>query len=78
MNDPDTDRIIRFVVFCLEAYKHAEGIKGAEAVERFEHYGLTAYLRDGFDLLHTLGPDALMDDMRDYIRRRTEGAGGIA
>jgi len=61
---------IRFVIFCLEAYKRAEGLNGREAAARFVKYGVTAYLRDGYDVLHTLGEAALVDDVRKYLKVR--------
>jgi len=64
----DTERIVRFVVFCLEAYKRAEGLTARVAAERFVRQGVTAYLREGYDLLHTLGEAALADDIRAYLR----------
>lgn len=53
MSDPNEVRLARFVVFCLEAYKRAEGISGSEAAERFSRYGVTDYLRAGYDVLHS-------------------------
>lgn len=64
----DVERMTRFVVFCLEAYKRAEGLSGRAAAERFVRHGVTAYLREGYDLLHTLGEAALVDDIRAYLR----------
>jgi hypothetical protein len=64
----DAERTTRFVVFCLEAYKRAEALTGRAAAERFARHGVTAYLRDGYDILHTLGEAALVDDIRAYLR----------
>ena len=61
----------RFVVFCLEAYKRAEGIGGPEAADQFLKYGVTTYLCDGFDVLHSLGEHALVADIRDFIKHRS-------
>lgn len=62
----------RFVVFCLEAYKRAEGISGPEAADQFLKYGVTGYLRDGLEVLHSLGEHALVADIRDFIKRRSK------
>ena len=62
----------RFVVFCLEAYKRHEFLSGAEVSDLFDRYGVIDYLKEGFDVLHSLGEMALVDDMRDYISRRGE------
>jgi hypothetical protein len=66
----DDQHIVRFVVFCLEAYKRSQGITGPAAAELFVKYGVTDYLRDGYDLLHTLGEQALVDDIRHYLAKR--------
>ncbi len=73
MNDkPDTTRA-RFVVFCLEAYKKHERLTGKVAADRFLKYGVVQYLQDGYEVLHSLGENALVEDVVDFIRRR-EGA----
>ena len=64
----DVERIARFVVFCLEAYRRAEGLSGRVVAERFVLCGVPSYLRDGYDILHTLGEAALVDDIRAYLR----------
>ena len=61
---------VRFVVFCLEAYKRHENLSGADAADLFIRYGVTEYLQSGYDVLHTLGELALVADIRDYIQRR--------
>ena len=74
MNKPEQLKDARFVVFCLEAYKRAEGISGPEAADSFLKYGVTDYLRDGFEVLHSLGEHALVADIRDFISRRSKDA----
>ena len=67
MNDTQKTR---FVVFCLEAYKQRHALTGRQAADLFEQYGITDYLQDGYDVLHSLGQDALVDDLDDYLQRR--------
>ncbi len=71
MNDEQS--IVNFVVFCLEAYKRAQGISGAEAAELFVRHGVTEYLRDGYDVLHALGEQALVEDITKYLASRAKG-----
>ena len=59
-----------FVVFCLEAYKKQEGISGAQAMDMFSEYGVLDYLTEGYAVLHSLGENALTEDISDYISRR--------
>lgn len=60
----------RFVVFCLEAYKRHEHLEGVDASDIFLRLGVVDYLTDGYDVLHSLGENALVEDIRDYISRR--------
>ncbi len=69
MNDEKT--IVNFVIFCLEAYKRAQGLRGEEAATLFLQHGVTGYLRDGYDVLHTLGEQALVQDIIKYLESRT-------
>jgi len=71
----DEQAIISFVVFCLEAYKRVQDISGEAAAALFVRHGVTGYLRDGYDVLHTLGEQALVEDIGRYLDCRGGGAG---
>ena len=62
-----------FVSFCIEEYKAQHGMTGEEVVKRFEKYGVTDYLMDGFDVLHTLGRNMILDDIESFIETRRPG-----
>jgi hypothetical protein len=64
----ETKSISNFVTFCLEAYKRTEDIEGAEAVETFIKYGVIEYLKEGYDVLHSLGERALIADIQSFIK----------
>ena len=66
----DKQRRIRFVVFCLEAFKQDQCISGDQAAMLFVKQGVTEYLLNGYDLLHTLGEQALVADIRRYLASR--------
>ncbi len=70
MNKTLNPKITRFVVFCVEAYKRDKTLSGASVISQFERYGVTDYLMDGYDVLHSLGEAALVDDISDFIERR--------
>jgi len=70
MSEKSEAKYVRFVVFCLEAYKRHENLSGAEAADLFTHYGVPEYLQSGYEVLHTIGEAALVADIRDYIQRR--------
>jgi hypothetical protein len=71
MSEKSETKYVRFVVFCLEAYKRHENLSGAEAADLFTRYGVPEYLQSGYEVLHTLGELALIADIRDYIQRRS-------
>jgi hypothetical protein len=70
MSEKSETKYVRFVVFCLEAYKRHENLSGSEAADLFTRYGVPEYLQSGYEVLHTLGELALIADIRDYIQRR--------
>ena len=59
-----------FVSFCIEEYKALHGMTGEEVVKLFEKYGVTDFLMDGFDVLHTLGRNMILDDIDKFIEAR--------
>ncbi len=67
----DEPKMVNFVVFCLEAYKRGKGVSGEEAASLFVRHGVADYLRDGYDVLHTLGEQALVEDITKYLASRT-------
>ena len=69
MNEPSKE-IGQFLIFCLEEYKAAESLSGASAFALFEKNDVFDYLKESYDQLHTLGSAALVEDIRDYLRRR--------
>jgi len=69
MND-NIKKISGFVVFCLEAYKREKQLDGAFTAELFEKHGVTEYLAENYDLLHTLGEGALIEDIEAYLSKR--------
>lgn len=62
---------LTFVSFCIEEYKTLNSLNGAAVAERFEKYGVTDYLLEHFEVLHTLGKAAIMDDISRFIEERT-------
>ena len=70
MNKIADQKESRFVVFCIEAYKRHGSLSGAEVVALFDQCGVTEYLIDGYDVLHTLGEAALVYDISDFIEQR--------
>jgi len=59
-----------FLSFCLEEYKTVRGMEGAAAARLFDKFGVTDYLTEHFDVLHTLSRAALLDDIGRFIEAR--------
>ena len=69
----ESEEKLLFVSFCIEEYKAQHDMTGEEVVKRFEKYGVTDYLMDGFDVLHTLGRNMILDDIESFIETRRPG-----
>ena len=62
---------LAFVSFCIEEYKTLHALDGAKAAAKFEKYGVTDHLMEHFEVLHTFGKTALMDDIDRFVAART-------
>lgn len=69
MEKRDAD-ILYFVSFCIEQYKMHKGLSGSEVMTLFDHNGVTNYLANHFDVLHTQGAEWLMLEIDDYIKNK--------
>ena len=59
-----------FTVFCLESYKRHRNLTGAKAAEIFAQYGVFAYIREFYDVLHTTGENYINRDIDRYLQVR--------
>ena len=66
----ESEAKLLFTSFCIEEYKAQHGMTGEEVVKLFEKYGVTDYLMTGFDVLHTLGRNMILDDIDKFIEAR--------
>lgn len=57
----------KFLVYCMERYRHFKGLSGLEVAELFEKYGIYDYITKYFEALHTMGDDYIIKDIDDYI-----------
>lgn len=62
------DTIPLFLSFCIEQYKKAKNISGEEAMKRLLNSGTLDYLEKNYEVLHTQGPQWLVEEMDEYIR----------
>ena len=69
MNKKKQD-IAYFLSFCIEQYKKAKGIDGAEVIKTFAMYDVFDYLNNHFEILHTQSHRWILEDIDEYIEVR--------
>lgn len=66
------DDIAYFIAFCVETYKNANGMNGAEVSRLFNSTGLSEFLSDNFEPIHTQSPQWILEEINDYISAYTK------
>lgn len=69
MNKKKQD-IAYFLSFCIEQYKKAKGIDGAEVIKTFAKFDVFEYLNNHFEILHTQSRQWILEDIDEYIEVR--------
>ena len=69
MNKKKQD-IAYFLSFCIEQYKKAKGIDGAEVIKTFAKFDVFDYLNNHFEILHTHSRQWILEDIDEYIEVR--------
>ena len=67
MIDNGNKDIALFVAFCIEEYGAAKGMAGDQVLDLFSQYGVTDYLSNCFEPLHTQGRQWLIAEIDEYI-----------
>ena len=65
--------IALFVAFCIEEYAAAKGMSGEQVLDLFSQYGVTDYLQQCFEPLHTQGRQWLIAEIDEFIEIRKNG-----
>ncbi|MDR1564356.1 MAG: DUF3791 domain-containing protein [Oscillospiraceae bacterium] len=60
----------KFLVFCLEMYKAAKNLTGAEVISLFKQYDITDYVISCYEALHTTGTEYIIEDIDLFIAAR--------
>ena len=68
--DMKNQDIAYFLSFCIEQYKNAKGLNGAEVLETFAKYDVLDYLNNHFEILHTQSRQWILEDIDEYICAR--------
>lgn len=61
------DTIPLFLSFCIEQYKTAHAITGAEAMNRLLECGALDYLESNYEVIHTQSPQWIMEEIEEYV-----------
>lgn len=62
--------IAYFLSFCIENYKTHIGMPGDAVMDLFDKNGVSEYLIDNFEVLHTQSPEWILADIDEYIENR--------
>lgn len=65
----DEDKRLYFVSFCIEQYKTSHGMEGSKVADLFNKKGVTDYLENNYDVLHTQGANWLVAEIDEYLKR---------
>ena len=68
--------IAYFVSFCIEQYKKAKQISGAEAMKELDRYGVLDYLEEHYGVLHSQSYQWILEDIDEFISVRKKKENG--
>ena len=63
------DEKLYFLSFCVEAYKMRHGMSGEAVLNLFDEKGVTQYLMEYYDVLHTQGEKWIVADIDEFIQK---------
>jgi len=64
------EKIIELVSLCIETYKKKYKKSGQEVIMVFDEYGVTEFLADGYDVLHTQSIQYVIEEIEIYLKNR--------
>ena len=63
-------KIAEFMSFCVEMYAQSKRLSGGVVAAMLMKCDGFNYLRRGYDVLHTMGSEWLVEDLDDYLKLR--------
>lgn len=63
---------LEFVAFCIEQYKMATKQMGCEVEQLFQQRGVIDFLFDNYEVLHTQGEQAIMNEIEGYLKHHQQ------
>lgn len=58
---------LEFLIYCIEEYKRLHGTTGRETYDFFETSGVSRYILDHYDALHTAGVEYTLTDIAGLL-----------
>ena len=65
-----TNIVNDFLVYIIEEYKYLEKKNARDIMELFTKYNVFEYITNHYDVLHTMGGRAIVDDINLFIEKR--------
>lgn len=63
---------LEFVAFCIEQYKKTVNMSGCEVEQMFSYQGVITFLIDNYEILHTQGEQAIMNEIEGYLKHHQQ------
>lgn len=63
-------KVAEFMSFCVEMYARSKHLSGGVVASMLAKCGGFDYLRRGYDVLHTMGREWIVEDLDDYFKLR--------
>ncbi|KOR25274.1 hypothetical protein ND00_18230 [Clostridium sp. L74] len=70
MNFTRDEKVFEFISFCIENFKVKFKMKGKEVANLFYESGVTDFLIESYDLLHTQGKDYILSEIEIFLKNR--------
>lgn len=61
-----------YLIYGMEEYKAAHALTGLAVARLFARYNVADYVRRHYDALHTVGGQYFVQDVDDYVSRRSK------
>ena len=68
----ESEAKLSFVSFCIEEYKTQHNMDGASVAALFEKCGVIDFLMKHFDVLHTLGKEAILNEITQFMEEEMQ------
>lgn len=57
-----------FLIYCMERYRYLKELSGVDVAKIFDKYNIYDYIKNYFQILHTMGDNYIVKDIDDYIK----------